>query len=126
MLYAGFWMRFLASIVDAIILGVVTVPVGLLVDNLAARILLQTLINAIYTLGFWLGRGATPGKMAMSMEIVMADGRPLTGEAAVLRYVGYFANVLTLGIGYLMIAFTPEKRGLHDYIAGTVVIRRGQ
>ncbi|HSP55391.1 MAG TPA: RDD family protein [Dehalococcoidia bacterium] len=122
--YAGFWMRLLASIVDAIVLGIITAPVGLLVDNFAASLLLQTVIDAVYTIGFWLSRGATPGKMAMSMEIVMADGRPLTGEAAVLRYVGYVVNVLTLGIGYLMIAFTPEKRGLHDYIAGTVVVRK--
>lgn len=71
-----------------------------------------------------MAKGATPGKMALSMEIVMADGRPLTTSAAVLRYIGYIVNVATLGIGYLMIAFTPQKRGLHDYIAGTVVVRK--
>ena len=125
MLYAGFWMRFLASIVDGIIIGIlVNLPIALLVDDLGLAFLLQTAAGAVYTIGFWIAKGATPGKMAMSMQIVMADGRPLRGGAAVIRYIGYMVNVLTLGIGYLMIAFTPKKRGLHDYIAGTVVVRK--
>jgi len=111
MLYAGFWMRFLAAIVDGIVVGLaVNLPIGLLVDSLGLAFLLQTVAGAVYTLGFWMAKGATPGKMALNMEIVMADGRPLTGSAAVLRYIGYIVNVATLGIGYLMIAFTPQKR----------------
>lgn len=125
MVYAGFWMRFLAAIADGIVLGAINFPIGFLVDDLATAFLLQTTVGAIYTLFFWITKGATPGKMALSMQIVMEDGQPLTGGAAVLRYIGYYVNVLTLGIGYLMIAFTREKRGLHDYIAGTVVVRKG-
>lgn len=53
----------------------------------------------------------------------MVNGESLELGPAVLRYLGYFASTLLLGIGYLMVAFTPQKRGLHDYIAGTVVVR---
>jgi uncharacterized RDD family membrane protein YckC len=83
----------------------------------------QIIFNAAYTIGFWIGQGATPGKMAVGIKVVMANGTPLEFGAACLRYVGYIACVLTLGIGYLMIALTAEKRGLHDNIAGTVVIK---
>jgi uncharacterized RDD family membrane protein YckC len=97
--------------------------VGFLIESFALALLIQTATSAVYTIGFWVAKGATPGKMAMGLQIVMADGRPITGGAAVLRFVGYYVNVLTLGIGYLMIGFTPEKRGLHDYLAGTFVVR---
>ena len=123
MLNAGFWMRLLAWIIDAIVVGVITAPIELLVDDLTTSFLFQVTAAAAYTIPFWLAKGATPGKMALGMRIVMADGRPITGVAAAFRYTGYLLSFLTLGFGYLMIATTSEKRGLHDYIAGTVVVR---
>lgn len=47
----------------------------------------------------------------------------MTYGKAFLRWVGYSISGLTLGIGYLMVAFTKQKQGLHDKIAGTYVIR---
>ena len=41
----------------------------------------------------------------------------------VLRYLGYFVSIITLGIGFLWVAFDPRKQGLHDKIASTVVVR---
>ena len=52
-----------------------------------------------------------------------ADGAPIGLREAALRYIGYWVNALTLGIGYLFIAFRKDKRGLHDLIAGTSVDR---
>jgi len=125
MAYAGFWMRFLASFIDGIILGIVQTMLIIAIGG-GTTVLLVTLGGALaYNHAFWLTTGATPGKMAMGMKIIMANGEPITGAAAVLRHVGYLASGLTLGIGYLMIAFTPQKRGLHDYIAGTLVVRKG-
>jgi type II secretory pathway pseudopilin PulG len=40
-----------------------------------------------------------------------------------VRYLGYLADMITLGLGFLAVAFTTNKRGLHDYIAGTRVIQ---
>ncbi len=122
--YAGFWMRFLAAIVDGLILIVPQVLITVAVHG-PGRFLLGTLLGFTYTVGFWLAEGATPGKMAMGIKITMANGEPITAVAAVVRYVGYIISGLILGIGYLMIAFNRQKRGLHDYLAGTVVVRKG-
>jgi uncharacterized RDD family membrane protein YckC len=121
--YAGFWIRFLASLIDGAILFVVNVVIASLIPDPVTAFFAQIILNATYTIGFWVGQGATPGKMAVGVKIVMANGLPIEFGAAFLRYFGYIACALTFGIGYLMIAFTAEKRGLHDFIAGTVVIK---
>ncbi len=61
--------------------------------------------------------------MAVGVKITTVDGEPIDFGRALLRYIGYLASGLTLGIGFLIIAFNREKRGLHDYIAGTVVVK---
>jgi uncharacterized RDD family membrane protein YckC len=124
--YAGFWMRFAAYIVDGIILGVAGFLVRLTVSAVGAAFLIQMAIGAGYTIGFWSVEGATPGKMVMGMRVVKANGEPLDLGTAFVRYLGYFVSAITLGIGFLLIAFTSEKRGLHDYIAGTMVVHGGR
>jgi uncharacterized RDD family membrane protein YckC len=123
MVYAGFWIRFLAWIIDSIILFGVNTVVGLVVADVLTMAMLQIFLGAVYSIAFWVGQGATPGKMAVGVKVVMANGGPIEFGPALLRYFGYWVSGLTLGIGYLMIAFTAEKRGLQDYIAGTVVIK---
>ena len=59
--------------------------------------------------------------MVFGLKVLTEDGEPIGLDKAVLRYIGLWINILTLGIGYLMIAFRKDKRGLHDLIAGTVV-----
>lgn len=121
--YAGFWMRLLAAIIDGLILLIPNIVVTAAVTDPVARFLIQLIIGLAYTVGFWTAQGATPGKMAVGIEITTAAGEPIGFGTALLRYIGYLASTITLLIGYLMIAFTPQKRGLHDYIAGTVVIK---
>ena len=120
--YAGFWIRFVAWLIDGIILIIPNIIIGLVVES-PASILLQFTIGIVYTIGFWTAEGATPGKMAIGLRITTVEGEPIDFGKAVLRYIGYFVSGITLGIGYLMIAFTRDKRGLHDLIAGTVVIQ---
>lgn len=123
--YAGFWIRFAAWIIDAIIVGVLNFMLDVVVADFALTLVLQIVLGAAYTIGFWVAnQGQTPGKAALGIEVVMKDGGAIDVGPAVLRYLGYFPSGVLLGIGYLMIAFTSEKRGLHDYIAGTVVVRR--
>jgi uncharacterized RDD family membrane protein YckC len=119
--YAGFWIRFAAYIIDAIILFVVGIVLAIAVGG--TPVVLQFAVGLVYTIGFWIAQGATPGKMAVGIKITTVDGDDIDFGRALLRYVGYIASAIILLIGYLMIAFTREKRGLHDYIAGTVVIR---
>jgi uncharacterized RDD family membrane protein YckC len=80
---------------------------------------------AYYT--FFVGKfGATPGKMATSLLIVNADGSKVSYAKALGRYFAteFISGCFTLGIGYLMVAWDPEKRALHDRICGTRVIRK--
>jgi uncharacterized RDD family membrane protein YckC len=123
MVYAGFWIRFVAFIIDRIILVGVSIVIGLFVSNVFNALLLELFLAAVYSVAFWVGQGATPGKMAVGIKVVMANGDPIDFGPALLRYFGYWVSGLIFGIGYLMIAFSSEKRGLHDNIAGTVVIK---
>jgi uncharacterized RDD family membrane protein YckC len=121
--YAGFWIRLVAWIIDRFILGAISLAIGLFVSNVWDLFLLEILVGAVYAIAFWIGQGATPGKMVVGIKVVMTNGEPIEFGAACLRYVGYFFSGLILGIGYLMIAFSAEKKGLHDNIANTVVIK---
>jgi uncharacterized RDD family membrane protein YckC len=121
--YAGFWIRLVAFIIDRLILGAIGFVFGLFVTNPGEVILLGIMIGAAYTIAFWVGQGATPGKMAVGIKVVMTNGEPVELGAACLRYFGYFLSGLIFGIGYLMIAFSAEKKGLHDNIANTVVVK---
>jgi len=120
--YAGFWMRFAAYIIDFIILFVVGIVLAIAVGGTSGAAL-QFAVGIVYTIGFWIAEGATPGKMALGIKITTVDGDDIDFGRALLRYVGYIASAIILLIGYFMIAFTGQKRGLHDYIAGTVVIK---
>ena len=68
-------------------------------------------------------RGATVGKMALGLRVVTSNGQRLSFMNATGRYFAKIISAIILGIGYLMIAFTDRKRGLHDMIAGTLVIK---
>ena len=70
--------------------------------------------------------GFTVGKWAAGLRILREDGRQMgIGRAFLRHFVGYPLSLITLGLGFLVIAFTARGRGLHDLIAGTVVVREG-
>jgi len=68
-------------------------------------------------------RGATVGKMAVGLRVVTDQGQRLTFLHATGRYFAKFISAIILGIGFLMVAFSDRKRGLHDMIAGTLVVK---
>lgn len=84
----------------------------------------QALISIAYFVGFNGRFGCTPGKWLVGIEIVNEDGSPLGYRRAFWRYSAEVISWLTVGFGYLMVAFSPDKRGLHDVIAKTRVIYR--
>jgi uncharacterized RDD family membrane protein YckC len=131
--YVGFWLRVVASLVDTVLVLVVTVPLmGLFgYDYLSNSLtespgsaLISDVLPAIVVIALWASLQATPGKMMLSARIVDAKtgGKPGLGQC-LLRYLGYFVSIPGLGIGFLMVAFDSRKQGLHDMIAGTVVVR---
>ena len=91
---------------------------------LAAIILLIyfLLFFPLYFLALWVWRGQTVGKMAMAIKVVRRDGHPLGVGTALLRLVGYLFSALLLFAGFLMIAFDPQRRALHDRLADTLVV----
>lgn len=137
--YAGFWVRFLAIIIDGILLGVITAaltPVwgpqvtvtgtGAAADfevNATANAL-GTLVGLVYFVGFWAWRGQTVGMMPFNMQVVgVADGKKIDVVRGLLRYVGFIIAAIPLLIGLIWAAFDSRKQGWHDKIASTVVIR---
>ncbi|MFK5938913.1 MAG: RDD family protein [Sulfurimonas sp.] len=69
---------------------------------------------------FW--NGQTPGKKILNLKIVSEKYEKIDTKTAIIRYIGYYINILTLMTGFAIIAFREDKRGLHDIIAKTYVI----
>jgi uncharacterized RDD family membrane protein YckC len=68
--------------------------------------------------------GATPGKLLLGLTVVRADGKSMSWSVAAWRCVAISFSQMMFGLGYLMAATDPEKRALHDYLAGTRVVRK--
>jgi len=136
--YAGFWRRFAAFIIDAVLLSILTSVLfplrglGLsfwhfstawyFVPLVAISNLISSLVTVAYQVIFWTWRGQTPGKMIMGIKILRGDGTGITLGYALLRFLGYIVCTMMLGTGFLWIAFDSRKQGIHDKIADTVVV----
>jgi uncharacterized RDD family membrane protein YckC len=83
-----------------------------------------TPVSLIYWVGFNGRYGATPGKNLVGIRIVDLDGAPIGYRRAFRRYCAEVVSMLPLGMGYLMVAFSPTKQALHDILAGTQVVFR--
>ncbi len=71
----------------------------------------------------WAVSGKTLGMAIFGLQVVTAEGRPISGRQAVLRTIGLAVTLfLTLGIGFLGIVFQRDRRALDDFIAGTCVV----
>jgi uncharacterized RDD family membrane protein YckC len=68
--------------------------------------------------------GQTPGKMLYSIQVRSTTLDPLTWEQTIRRAFGYFLSSLFFSAGFLLVLFNRNHRALHDFIAGTCVIRR--
>jgi uncharacterized RDD family membrane protein YckC len=136
--YAGFWIRFWASIIDSILLMMITYPILYAVYGWAGLdygdamkttgfvdILLTWILPVVAVIWFWVAKQATPGKMLLSLRVVDAKtGGSLSVGQSIARYLGYFVSSIPLGLGLIWVGFDSKKQGWHDKIAGTVVVRR--
>jgi uncharacterized RDD family membrane protein YckC len=110
--YAGFWIRFIAALLDwetLMALGFVY--------------LIDLAIGATYETVFVSRFGATPGKMALDLKVVRPDGGPVSVGRAAGRYFAKIVSGIVLMIGYIMAGFDPEKRALHDMMCDTRVVK---
>ena len=69
--------------------------------------------------------GATIGKRIFGLRIVDHQGRsPIGLSRAFLRLAAYSVSSVTLGMGHLLVVLRPDRRALHDILAGTWVVKR--
>jgi uncharacterized RDD family membrane protein YckC len=129
---AGFWIRVVAYIIDAVIVGVfnfvwtfiVTLAAGGSITGFPAFLvfLIEFLVGIGYFAYLWSSRGQTIGMMATGLRVTRSDGSPLTLGRGIGRALALYLSFLILFIGVIMVAFTQRKQGLHDMIADTVVV----
>jgi uncharacterized RDD family membrane protein YckC len=132
-MYAGFWRRVVALILDGFVVGIVTVPISLALGagDGTSSTTYSPEASSISTAISWLyyalmessAKQATLGKLAMGIMVTDLDGRRVGFGKATGRYFAKILSALILGIGFLMAAFTERKQGLHDILAGTLVVR---
>ena len=130
--YAGFWIRVVAILIDGIIVGIVSAVVRAIMgleikpgeDSLGGS-LVNTLISFGYFITMTYKYEATLGKKALGLKVVSAEEKPLSlGQVTLRETLGRLVAGITLLIGYIMVAFTQKKQGLHDMIAKTYVVYR--
>lgn len=138
--YSGFWIRFAAYIIDAILQTAVFCPVWIIIGALgaatdqtensapmaAANVLMNIasivvgwLYSAFLESSSWQG---TVGKKLLGIRVTDLYGNRIGFGRATGRYFGQILSAMICCIGFIMIAFTEKKQGLHDMLAGTLVI----
>lgn len=145
--YAGFWKRFAAAIIDGIVTGigglVVAGPIIALMilsatsargepDVEALGVALDGVANLLGLLLGWIYSAAmessslqaTLGKMALQIKVTDLDGARVSFGKATGRHFAKFVSALLLFAGFVMAAFTAKKQGLHDLMAGCLVVNK--
>jgi len=137
---AGFWVRLFAFLLDQVLLSVVGIAITLLATDLTFQELLARIFDpaapfpqsqyfitlaleaGYFTIciGAW---GRTAGKALLGVKVVRLDGSAPGYGRSFARYLAYYISWFTLGLGFLMIALNAQKRGLHDLVCDTRVIR---
>lgn len=137
--YANVWKRFVASLIDGIVLYILQAVVGFVIglaiggaageEGAGAAVLVASVVGIVIS---WLyyaiqessPKQATIGKQAMGLVVTDMNGEKISFVKASIRSFAKYLSALILFIGYIMAFFTEKKQGLHDMIAGTVVLQK--
>ncbi len=138
--YAGFWRRLLAFFIDYLLLSTLLTPALYLIYGRgyflwltktegfftvygSADLLLTRILPFLLLILLWRRLAATPGKILLDCRVV--DARTLENisiRSAFIRAAGYIISALPAYLGFIWIAFDRRKQGLHDKLAGTLVL----
>jgi len=119
---AGVGQRFIALVIDSILLGIVTGIIVALVGNIGS--IGGFLIGVAYQWYFLTqNKGQTPGKVLIGIRVVKTNGNPLTASDVAIRYIGYYINTFFIFIGWLWAIWDDNHQGWHDKLAGTYVVK---
>ncbi len=142
--YGGFWLRVVATIVDAIVVRLIVAPIGIMFGGMGflagmggslPRAGLAIFGGGIMLLliiaGQWLYEAflesssyqATLGKMIFGMKVADLYGNRISFARATARHFAKILSFFVFCIGFIMVGFTERKQGLHDILAGTLVRR---
>lgn len=143
--YAGFWRRFLAAIIDNIILFIVGGIIGMIIgittvflltylgrspENIQLISTITGFVNGILVNWLYFAMfessylQATPGKMAIGIIVSDYDRQQISFARASARHWGKIISSVILMAGFIMAAFTNKKQALHDIMAGCLVIKK--
>lgn len=152
--YAGFWLRFVAYIIDYIILyvinliiiapvlgmvgmgaasmdfqsmtegDIITMVTSILMAVVAGSIVLMVVNLLYYTLMEASKFQGTVGKIVLGLKVTDKDGGKVSFVTALLRNLGKIVSGAILLIGYIMAGFTEKKQALHDMFVGTLVVKK--
>ncbi len=128
--YAGFFQRFVASLIDAILVGLVTGVISAVFGAMgdfgkSLGSLVSLAISCVYYVYFISQKGQTLGKQALGIRVQNVEtGQNLDVVSAILReVVGKFISSLILLLGYFWMLWDPNKQTWHDKIAKSVVVK---
>lgn len=136
--HPGFWIRFGAHFIDALLSSIVTfIAAFIFIFTIAAsglddRALLEGLGSLLGIIGPWLyfalfessSKQATPGKLAFDFVVTDMNGDRISFGRATGRYFGRILSGLLLGFGFVMCAFTEKKQCLHDILAECLMFKK--
>lgn len=126
--YAGFWLRFLALVIDSLIFVLAGVILEFFVGKIDGSV---KILDIPFFIASWLyyalmessPRQATIGKIVLGISVTNLSGSRISFGRATGRYFAKILSGVILSLGYIMAAFTAKKQALHDIIASTVVIK---
>lgn len=119
---AGLWERMGAAFLDIVLVGILTGIASNLPGPLGHPPMVF-LVALAYFAGMWTWKGTTVGGIVLGLKVARLDNQPVTFLVALVRGLAAAFSLMVLFLGFLWIAWDPEKQGWHDRIAGTVVIR---
>jgi uncharacterized RDD family membrane protein YckC len=137
--YVGLVTRALAFVLDAMLLSLVAVAAGVggalvlavvdVSDSIRPAVAgiggaAYALWSAAYFAAFWSTTGQTPGCRALRIRVCARSGATIAPGRALVRFGALLLAALPLFAGFLPILFDDRRRGLHDMIAGTVVVEQ--
>ena len=140
--YAGFVTRTIGFVVDRLVLAIIFTLLGLVANLLldlfpinewlglgesssliviVIAVVLGLAIDVLYSVGFWMLVGQTPGQSILGVRVVTVNGERIRFWPAVRRWLGYFVSAI-LFLGFFWVLVDDRRQGFHDKMAGTVVI----
>jgi uncharacterized RDD family membrane protein YckC len=122
--YVGVGPRFLAVIIDGVILAIVYGVLSLALHGSTTAATLESVIAIVYLIAMEATQGATIGKKVLGLRVVKLDGTPIGwGESIIRNLLRIIDSIGGYLLGAILVWTSPRKQRLGDRVAKTVVIR---